>query len=588
MISNGKRILALSILFLLQSVCLHAVLPMPTIYYVDQTYGNDAWPGTLALPTPTANPANGPWRTIAKVNASTFVAGDAILFKRGEIWREQLTVPSSGSTGTPITFGAYGTGTDKPLITGADLLTRWSAESFGSITLYKTTIATRPTQVFENSVRKLQVSAKSLLVPGSWFWDAPNSQVYIRTSHDDPAFSYTIEASVRFRCIEISQSNIVIQDLELTKSSESGTLGSKNNITIQRCTVRQAFLNNIGFGAPFGTYMNPAVYDCDISEAGANGVILAYNLSGGRIQRNVIHENSRLHNALVGGDPQQQYSAGVKIWCANAPDSGADTIVSENKVWGNAPHPWVTSDGHDDLRGVGIWLDELKIPSLQPTLVKSNIVHDNASWGVYLEKTQRCGAEINLIYNNAAAQYTANLALHTNSGVGSSDSWAYNNTVYGTGWAAVIFGGSDSLINCRLINNILAPTTGKTIYFMGMGADATKANIIDFNCYATSAPLSIDTTAATLARQFSTIATWRAASGQDTHSLNADPQFVSIVTPDFRLRPTSPAINAALPVGLMRDLVGVPVPQGTAPDIGAYESGSPLSPTNLKIKINSR
>jgi hypothetical protein len=70
------------------------------------------------------------WETIAKVNGSSFSAGDSILFKKGCTWREQLTVPSSGSAGNPITFGAYGTGAD-PIISGANLVTSWTQRTVG-------------------------------------------------------------------------------------------------------------------------------------------------------------------------------------------------------------------------------------------------------------------------------------------------------------------------------------------------------------------------------------------------------------------------------------------------------------------------
>lgn len=103
-------------------------------YYVDQTGGNDANNG---LSTGSA------WKTIAKVNASYFAPGDSILFKRGEIWREQLTVPSSGSAGSPITFGAFGSGA-KPIIQPTTALSSWTQES-GNI--YYATLATAPTVV---------------------------------------------------------------------------------------------------------------------------------------------------------------------------------------------------------------------------------------------------------------------------------------------------------------------------------------------------------------------------------------------------------------------------------------------------------
>ena len=88
-------------------------------YYVDQTSGLD---GNIGTATDQA------WQTINKVNSSSFSAGDSILFKKGEIWREQLTTPSSGASGTPILFGSYGTG-NRPKIYGSTQITTWDNSS---------------------------------------------------------------------------------------------------------------------------------------------------------------------------------------------------------------------------------------------------------------------------------------------------------------------------------------------------------------------------------------------------------------------------------------------------------------------------
>jgi hypothetical protein len=110
-----KRIIIIVTLSVLLLISLSA--NPGTTYYVDATGGNDSNSGlTEALA----------WKTIAKVNASSFSAGDSIFFKRGETWRETLTVPSSGSSGSPITFGTYGTG-EKPRILGSNLMTGWAA-----------------------------------------------------------------------------------------------------------------------------------------------------------------------------------------------------------------------------------------------------------------------------------------------------------------------------------------------------------------------------------------------------------------------------------------------------------------------------
>jgi hypothetical protein len=79
-----------------------------TTYYVSSSAGNDSNNGTSV---------STPWQTIGHVNGQTFSPGDSILFKRGDVWNEGLATASSGSSGNPITFDAYGTGA-APNLTG--------------------------------------------------------------------------------------------------------------------------------------------------------------------------------------------------------------------------------------------------------------------------------------------------------------------------------------------------------------------------------------------------------------------------------------------------------------------------------------
>jgi hypothetical protein len=64
-------------------------------------------------------------------------------------------------------------------------------------------------------------------------------------------------------------------------------------------------------------------------------------------------------------------------------------------------------------------------------------------------------------------------------------------------------------------------------------------------------------------------------------SRKADPRFVDLAASNLRLQSTSPAINtggvAALNLGYVLDLDGVALPQGAAPDMGAYEAGGSSS-----------
>ena len=112
-----KKILIVSIILSLASNNLFA-----TTYYVSNS-GND----TVSGLSPTA-----PWLTINKVNASTFLPGDSILFNRNNTWNERLQVPTAGVIDSNILFGAYGAG-NKPII---DVL----SSDVNAITCYKSYI----------------------------------------------------------------------------------------------------------------------------------------------------------------------------------------------------------------------------------------------------------------------------------------------------------------------------------------------------------------------------------------------------------------------------------------------------------------
>lgn len=84
-------------------------------YYVSNT-GSDLAAGTSEGTA---------WQTIAKVNATTFSAGDIIKFQKGGTWTEALTITESGSIGSPITITSYGTGAN-PIINGFVTVGAWT------------------------------------------------------------------------------------------------------------------------------------------------------------------------------------------------------------------------------------------------------------------------------------------------------------------------------------------------------------------------------------------------------------------------------------------------------------------------------
>lgn len=97
-----------------------------TNYYFSTNTGDDSRTSEQAK-----NPAT-PWKTISKLNAyfPSLKPGDAVLFKRGEIFAGSITVKKSGIAGEQIIISAYGSGT-KPVINGFSNLLNWNSTGNG-------------------------------------------------------------------------------------------------------------------------------------------------------------------------------------------------------------------------------------------------------------------------------------------------------------------------------------------------------------------------------------------------------------------------------------------------------------------------
>src|SRR5689334_1681511 len=89
------------------------LLLLPTIvcagntYYVDPVSGNDTFTGKSI---------QNAWRSLEKVNTTTFLPGDKIYLKRGQTFEGSLLLKGSGTLNNVITLGAYGTGKRPVLI----------------------------------------------------------------------------------------------------------------------------------------------------------------------------------------------------------------------------------------------------------------------------------------------------------------------------------------------------------------------------------------------------------------------------------------------------------------------------------------
>jgi hypothetical protein len=108
------------------------------VYYVNGSTGNDSNSG---LTTGLA------WRTLAKVDTSSFVPGDVIAFQRGQTFTGTAWIESAGTSGNPITITAYGSGT-QPVLTNPG---QWNMLVLDAAYLQVKNLAFTNGAVFDNS-----------------------------------------------------------------------------------------------------------------------------------------------------------------------------------------------------------------------------------------------------------------------------------------------------------------------------------------------------------------------------------------------------------------------------------------------------
>jgi parallel beta-helix repeat protein len=111
-----KPMKPMKLLFLVPFI-LFGVTVNATNYYISAS-GNDNNNGTSS---------SVPWQSINKLNSvsGSLKPGDNVFFNRGDVFYGSISVTSSGSSTSPITFGAYGTGSI-PVVSGFTNVTAWT------------------------------------------------------------------------------------------------------------------------------------------------------------------------------------------------------------------------------------------------------------------------------------------------------------------------------------------------------------------------------------------------------------------------------------------------------------------------------
>ena len=346
-----------------------------TTYYVS-TSGSDSNSGCSS---------SAPWLSIAKVNATTFAAGDSILFEDGDSWTGELHPLGSGTNGHNIEISNYGSGAD-PIIAGAgaaaavylDDQQYWTIEDLEITNTTSSGAAIRSGIQVENDTSGI---LSGFVIKYNYI---ENVLGYWTDSTGQPSTS----AGIAFNL------------------SDSYSTNGWNSILIHLNTLINTDASGIYLGSLAGTGHDEyttgvTISDNSLDNAGGNDIVCVY-CNGAVVANNVAQD---------GGS---RYS-GAGIWTAISENG----TIEDNEVYDQHKHG---SDGQ--AFDVDLGTDN--------TTVEYNYSHSNV-WGFF---EFCCDADANSA-ENATVRYNISQDDGTDEAVfrlfgvnTSGASYIYNNTVY--------------------------------------------------------------------------------------------------------------------------------------------------------------
>ena len=517
-------------------------------YYIS-TGGSDSNSGTSS---------SSPWRSLAKVNATTFQPGDRILFQTGGTWTGQLWPKGSGTSGSPITVGDYGSGA-KPSIAGAgtvpEAVKLWNQQYW---TIKELDVSNDAGTAAANlgDFRGIHIGGDNSQTLSGFTIDSDNVHdvtgvddwVGGSASNDKPGINYgmgwdrakdtggiVFNTSVPNIASPPSTptilDSILVENTSIENTSWGGIVLKQYSGDAPGAVATGWGLRTTATDPKYSPFTNVTIQGNYITQKGtaygSNGMLID-DVRGGLVQDNFVDR--------VG-------TSGIEF------DYSDQVIAQHNEATGTT-----VKAGGSDSNGLDTDMGNTN------AVAQYNYLHNNGM--AYLA----CACNHNISFGSATFRYNV-LANDTNTEIllantsGSLTS-VYNNTVYDTAAALMVNGSGPT----KLTNNIFYTTVA--------GASMSTASGVSYNnnLYGGTSP---------------TVPTG------DAHAITGDPQFANPTAggtgtqaggPDlsagsnWQIAATSPAADAGLTVanngGL--DYAGATVP--IVPDMGALQHNPPSNP----------
>lgn len=309
-----------------------------------------------------------PWCDFNTFNATTFVPGDAIYLKSGDIWNQSITLNGSGSkTGGYITLTKYGAGKKPKLVYGSNTPT---------VVIYGTNIS-----YWKISGLEIEDSSTVAFDPSNQL--PVTSAILIYYNGTGPYSNITISNNLIHGAGTIY--NNILLDIAASYTSRSSPVAE--NISITGNTIYDAGkclvdvggeTNGVNMTYRTGGYSNLTFSGNTAYNSGLQGVVLRAMIKG-KVGDNFVHDTGLYTGTGETWGP-------VALWALGSSESTFENNEVYNSFDGNTGY---------DASGIDVDWDNSYVT------VQSNYLHDNQGAGVEVLSSDHTSVLNNRIYNNA-------------------------------------------------------------------------------------------------------------------------------------------------------------------------------------------
>jgi parallel beta-helix repeat protein len=374
--------------------------------------------------------AGTPYCTITAAAQARGGAGTTILVKPA-VYREQVTVPTSGAAGNPFVLQAFEPGV---VVDGADDFSspaKWTLFS-GNVWL-AASVTWTPKQVFADGARLTPSSASPASLPPRTFRFVSGDGLYVHAGGGNPATHQTLVGRRSYGFRLSGRSWVTIDGFTVTRTEDRTIYfsSSSNNTTIMRNTV--TFSNHYGIqvDGSSGVLVASNIF----SDHNDHGIAVTGGSTGVTVQDNESFRNARPSvraangfylNASSGNLIQRNNFHHNQDSGWNLTSSANNNVSLQNLSWSNGDH------GFDQLNSKGtLHVGDVALGNLRDGFsVQGSSTGTKIFDSISVNNGLTTGRYNLMVESDAASGFASNYNIFWNAT--SQDPISYSSTEYAT------------------------------------------------------------------------------------------------------------------------------------------------------------